>query len=286
MIRAVLAVAVTGAAVGCGGTTTTHVAQGEALATGNPAYDDFFTAVRDVRAEALSAPNEEQSSHGALIKALSLQITVTPATVLEEAGQRAKKLQDKGVFMHLEIAPEARLLSSKGRDVGADGEALLKAVEESAKVSLDLRKRLTAVAMRAAELEKQRLNLRDQAAATFRADREAKRDEIIAELDAASPVLADAASAASRSAGDAARFVIDLAQSIETAGGATLELGRLAHGRRPPVMAAAPPAALASKPPPVAAAPPPPHPVAAAPPPPRPAPPPKKPKGGGDDFEP
>jgi hypothetical protein len=273
------------ASAGCGGTTTTHVAQGEAFATGNAAFDDFFTALRDVRSEALAAPNEEQSSHGALIKALGIPITSTPETVLEEAGQRAKRLQEKGVFLHLEIAPEARVLSSKSKDLGADGEALLKAMEESAKVSLELRKRLSAVAVRAAELEKRRPTLRDQAPVTFREDRQAKRDEIIAELDAAGPVLTDAAMTSSRSAGDAARFVIDLAQAVETAGGAVLDMNRLAHGKHGLPPAPAPPAALPAKPPPAVAAIPKPPP-AARPPPAVAAPPPKKAKGGGDDFEP
>jgi hypothetical protein len=270
VIHDIIVLALGAAAVGCG-PKSSHVAQGETFATGNVAYDDFLKAVRDVRAQAMAAPNEEQSSHGALVKALGLESTSAPAAVIDGAGQRAKKLQDKGVVLHLEIAPEPRLLSSKAKDLGAEGEAVLKAVEESAKVSLDLRKRFSQVVARAIELEKQRVSLRDQAAATFREETQGKREEIIAELEAASAVLADAAAKADRSAGDAVQFVIDLAQAVETAGGATLDLPRPAHGKKGPAVAAS----LPSKPPPMAG-------TQKAPPA---APAPKKSKGG-DDFEP
>ncbi len=272
--------------------TLAHVARGEAYSTGNAPFDEFFLGVRDVRADALAARADEDSVNTGLIKALGIEDKAVSTTALEEAALRAKKLQEKGVLLHLEIAPEAKVFAVRGKtDLGADGEALLRATEAAARSSLDVRKRLGATATRAVELEKQRAELRAQAPVTFREEKQSKRDEIIAELDASKAVLADSGESASRSAGAAARFVVELAQAVETGGGALLDPSKLARVKKAPVVLAALPAACAVTP---AAKPAPavhegghpqpaatPHPVAAAPA----ALPPKKAKGG-DDFEP
>jgi hypothetical protein len=283
-------------ALGCAAPVP-RVSRGETLATGDTLFDDFFNAVRDVRTEALAAQADELASHAGLIKALGLEPKTSPSSAVGESGLRARRLQDKGVLLHLEIAPDAKLMMVRAKyDPGAEGEALFKAMEEAAKTSLDMRRRLVSVALRAAELERRRVTLRTQASATFRDAPQSKRDEITFELDAAQPVLTDAGERASNAAGSAARFVVELAQAVETGAGSAVVDTKLAKGAKKP------PAA------PVAAAPPPPVVVAAAAPPkaapapakpaaPRAAPAPapakpaaapakKKPKGGGDDFEP
>jgi hypothetical protein len=251
------------------------MAKGEAYTTGNSTFDDFFTAVREVRGEALSAPDDAEAAHGSLLRALGLDAKAATAKALEEAGARAHKLQEKGVLLHLEIAPEPKLLASRGKvDVGADGEALLKAVEGSVKSSLDMRKRLAGVAARAVELEKRRADLVDQAATAFKDDPQSKRKEVMAELDACKVVLADAGDGAGRAAGAASRFVVDLVQAVET-GGASVEAlaGKPGKGKKGAVAAA--PRGGGGPAPRAAAA-------AAT----SPAPAPKKKAKGGDDFEP
>ena len=63
--------------------------------------------------------------------------------------------------------------------------------------------------------------------------RRPKRDEVLAELDASKAVLADAGDAASRSAGAAARFVVELVQAVETGGARSEALPARQHvGRR------------------------------------------------------
>jgi len=256
-----------------------HVAQGEAYSTGNAPFDDFFLGVRDVRADALAAHADEDAVNTSLIKGLGIEDKAVSTTALQEATLRAKKLQEKGVLLHLEIAPAPKLFAVRGKtELGPDGEALLKATEAAARSSLDIRKRLAATAARAAELEKQRVELRAQAPVTFRDEKQGKRDEIIAELDAAKGVLADAGESASRSAGIASRFVVELVQAVETGAGAMLEPGKLPRGKKAFAGAAAAPSRPSAPSPSTAAAP-----AAAgpaAPPPPK-----KKPKGG-DDFEP
>ena len=265
-----MAAATTAAACGA---PPAHVAQGEAYTPGNSSFDEFFTAVKYVRADGLSAKSDEQSAHAGLMKALGIDAASASAQALEEAGSRAKKLREKGVLLHLEIAPEPKLLAVKGRtDLGSDGEALFKAMEDAARSSLEMRKRLAAVAVRAAELEKKRVDLRAEAATAFKQEPPAKREEILLELDASKAVLADASDAATRSAGAATRFVVELVQAVETGGGVG-DPGKPGRGKKGPAFAAgkAPASGVARSAAPAAAA--------------APAPAPKKAKGG-DDFEP
>ena len=293
LLCAALAAPALAGASGCAAPVA-HVTRGETLATGDAAFDDFFTAVREARTEALAAQADEQALHAALIKALGLEPKTATSAVVDESGVRAKRFQEKGLLLHLEIAPEARLVIVRAKwDPGPDGEALLKAVEGAAKASLDMRRRLAAVAGRAVELERRRVELRGQAPATFRDGPQAKRDEIVFELDAAHGVLADVGDRAGNAAGAAARFVVELAQAVETGAGAAD--ARLAKGGKRPgapspaavfsLPATAP--ATASRPAPAAARPAAasPAPAAARPAPAAPAPG-KKSKGGGDDFEP
>jgi hypothetical protein len=280
--RALTAAALSFAAAGCA-PPPAHVAQGTPYTTGNTAFDDFFTAVREVRAQAVEARADEEASHAGLIKALGLEAKSTSALAIDEAGLRAKKLHDGGVLLHLEITPEPKVVAQKGKaELGPDGDALLKSIEDAARSSLEMRKRLAAVAGRAAELGKRRIDLRAQAPATFRGEPQAKRDDVIFELDAAEAVLTTAAESANHYAGAASRFVVELAQAVET-GAAAVETppSKLARGgRKPPPSPAV--AAASPAPKPAAAQPP----KAAPPPGPAAAPPPRKKTKSSDDFEP
>lgn len=294
-----LALAAASGAAGCGAAPA-RVTQGEAVTTGNGGYDEFFAAVRELRLQALAAESDERATHADLIAALGLEKTATAGAAISEAESRAKKFRDDGLLLHLELTPEATLvtLRTKGDATLDAGDSVLHAIELSTKSALDVGTRLGLLATRAAALEKRRIDLRAQAPATFRGEPQARRDEIIFELDAAAAVIASAGDAGTRSAGLASKFVLDLARAVETGAAASPDAGgKLARGlpkrAAPPqaVTAAKPPdpppgkQAVASKPP--AAAKPPARPAGAAPakPPPAAAPPDKKPKTS-DDFEP
>jgi hypothetical protein len=255
------------------GPLPSHVAQGESFSTGNATFDDFFTAVREVRSQALAAPDDAEGARAGLLTALGLEAKSKTSAALDEAGSRAKKLQDKGVLLHLEIAPEPKFVTVRGKaDLGSENEALLKAMEGAVRTSLETRKRLATVAARAIELEKRRAELREKASTAFQEEKVAKRDEIFAELDASKAVLADAGEGASRAAGAASRFVVDLVQVVETGGGtAPVAAAPPARGKKGQFVPRAAQAKAAGS--------------ATAPAQPAAAPPPKK-KKGGDDFEP
>jgi hypothetical protein len=245
-------------------------AEAPVMKTGNAKFDDFFVAVRDVRDQARAAAAAADAGHADLMKALGLDAKAKGSDALDAAGVRAKKLQDRGVLLHLEIAPEPKVVAARGKvDVGSDGEALFKAIEATIKASLETRKRLAGVAARAADLEKKRADLRDQVADAFKDETPGRRDEILAQIEVAKAMLADATDGISRATGAESRFVVDLVYAVETGGGTRVDPPAKGAGRGRGSFPAGGGAGRA----PVSGTP-------AAPPPPK-----KKPKGG-DDFEP
>jgi hypothetical protein len=197
--------------------TMAHVAHGDAFVTGKPTYDQFFAKVRVVRAEGLDCAGTERASHAGLVKALALTENSPTDLVVKQASARAKKLRERGAHLHLEITPEPRLIVARTRgELGADGDALVKALEDAARSTLEVRKQLATVAARATELSAQRMQLRAEAPSAFRALPLVQSNEVLFELDAAEGVLADAAEAANRYASAASWFVVELAQAIET----------------------------------------------------------------------
>jgi len=203
-------------AVGCV-TPITHIARGEPFSTGDPKYDEFFSAVRKLRAEALEAEVDEQATRSPLVKALGLEDKATAGAAVSEAELRAKKLGEAGVLLHLEITPDAKLFTQQRKTPpNAESKALLEAIEKSAKDALALSKRLGAIEARSNELEKMRAELREKANTTFRADTEARRGEILNELDSSRDVLAESAETGRSYAALSSKFVIDLARAVET----------------------------------------------------------------------
>jgi hypothetical protein len=244
---------------------------GDGFATGNATYDDFFSAVRDVKKQAAAAPIDAVSGHADLMKALGLDAKASSDAAITEAGARAKKLQDKGVLLHLEIAPEPKVLAAKGKgEVGADGEALFKVMEATLKTSIEMRKRLAAIGSRVGDLEKKRVELRDKASSAFKDDLW-KRDDVVAELEATKRVLAGAGDGAAQTDGAESRFVVDLVYAVETGGGTRPENSTTPPPSKRAWATRAKPASAPGAAPPSAPA--------------TPAVPKKKPKGG-DDFEP
>jgi hypothetical protein len=203
---------------------------------------------------------------------------------LEAVGGGAKKLRDRHVLLHLQLTPETKVVATRGGPIDAEGEALIKGVEDSARACLDVSQRLGGIADKLTDLEKKRDELRSLTQTGLRQLSPAKRDEIARELDAAKTAIGEDGEKVAFFAGASSKFVVDLARAIETGGNA------LPASPEPPAAPdktgkvkpkwAPPPRPVGTKAPPKPSAPPP-----AAPPKPAAAPPPKK-RTGGDDFEP
>ena len=119
-------------------------------------------------------------------------------------------------MLHLELTPDVKLVTAKGKQVEDPPPALVAGVVESTRKSLDLTRHLDEVAHHAADLEKTRVQLRGDAQGMFRALPQVKRDEITFELDTAQEMLASIGENAKKSAGHASEFVVGVVQAVET----------------------------------------------------------------------
>jgi hypothetical protein len=208
----ILGVALGAGAIGCAGETASRVATGQPVATGNADFDAFFKQVDELRAEAAKADEDEAVARLLLVRALSLPEEAGAGATVKAAGDRAKKLRDAGVMLHLELTPEAKLVT---RGKAGEDEAAIKAIEESAKSSLALVRRMGELGKRSADLQNKRRELRSKT----RVELGARAEEIERELSAAERVIAEAAELGSKSAGSASHFVLDLAGAVETGAG-------------------------------------------------------------------
>lgn len=193
----------------------TRIQQGQAVTTGNAAYDKFFQQVLDARADAAKAEKDTEEAQTELARSLGLDPkTAAPDEILERIAEQAKKLRDKGVLLHLNLTPEAELVSTVKRPLEPSGEDIVKAVEASAKQWLALIKRTDKLSIRAASLQKQRNDLLNRAPGELGPG----SDDVVRELEASQAVLDDVASRGSEQAGASSKFILALAAAVETGG--------------------------------------------------------------------
>ena len=234
---AAVAIAIALATAGCFGRAATKIEAGESPSTGEAAYDDFFTAVLKARDEAKKAEEEESAARQELARALGADADA----MIDKAAERAKKLHDYGVLMHLQLLPSTRLLVKKSGDApeGGDAESLTRSVETAAGKSMALARRVAEIGAQTAKLDKQRVELREGTAQKLEGAPSGKRAEIEKELDGSKAVLEETSGTSVRVAGAASRLLVDLARAVET--GATDAEGP------PPTEACPPPSAKNAK---------------------------------------
>lgn len=242
-------------ALGCASTQGSQIEQGQAITTGKEPYDTFFQAVRDLRKEALTAESETASARSGAARALGIKGEADASAAIEAARAMAAKLRDEGVLLHLELTPEAKLVSANGKvKIKEEDRGVLDALEASARSSLAASRGLDELAGRAVELQKKRSALLAQSQAAF-SDAPERGDEVNREMAAAERVLAEATDLTRKHAALASKFALDLAFSLETGASEPRRPG----GRKGPASGDRPAAPAPAKPP-------------------KPA--------GGDDFEP
>ena len=221
VIAAVIAIGVAACGPSAG---RTHVENGEPIATGVAAYDNYFREVTEVKAEADKAGADLGDASKPLAEAIGPQSSGTPAPDYVRA--EAKKLQMSGTLLHLDLLPEAKLVTSAKPD--APTEKLLTAAEQTAKGSLSIARRAGEVLLRIADLERRRADLVTTAKASFPND--SKRAEITRELAGSAEALKAARDSAEKHGGAASKMVLDLAMALETGAGS----GAIAAAKKPP----------------------------------------------------
>jgi hypothetical protein len=222
---------------GCVSETSTRVEQGQPVSTGDATFDAFFKQVDELRADAAKAEKDVAEARTALVKALELPAEAGSDATIKAAGERAKKLRDGGVLLHLVLTPEAKLISTRGKGADPQSETLIKAVEDSVKGTLSLVQRLRAIDGRSLELQNKRRELRGKTKEVFGE----RAEEIDRELDATEKTIAKASDLGAKQAGDASYFVLGLASAVETGAPGGSSGARVATGRgKPPGKAGRP----------------------------------------------
>lgn len=212
-MRLVIALALAFTLTACGApATSARIARGEAVTTGNDTYDTFFREVTEVKAEADKAAAELTDAARPLQDAIGAQNKNAPADVVRA---EAKKLQMSGTLLHLDLLPEAKVVTSAKPD--APSEKLLGAAEQTAKGSLAVARRAGELLVRIADLERRRADLASTLTTTF-PDQD-KRAPISGELTAAADILAAARIAGEKHGGAASKLALDLAMALETGAG-------------------------------------------------------------------
>lgn len=198
-----------------------RVAQGQPVQTGKAPYDDFFAEVLEVKDLASSAPDKQQAVRKPLSDAMGLGESATSEDTVAEATKRAKELEEKGLLLHLQLTPDARVVrvQKKKGALDEDSEKLLKAVEAATKKALVAVDELGTVHERALKLEKTRADLFAQSEQDFDDQAPIKRSVVQQELTASRDVLAEAEQQSGLHAGLAAKFIVDLARALETGAG-------------------------------------------------------------------
>lgn len=189
--------------------TSARITHGEAVTTGDETLDTFFREVTEVKAEADKAAAELGDAARPLQDVIGAQNKNTPADVVRA---EAKKLQMSGTLLHLDLVPEAKLVTSAKPEAPSD--ELLGAAEQTAKGSLAVARRASELLVRIADLERRHADLTSELPTTF--PDESKRTPIARELAAARDVLTAAREAAEKQGGAASKLALDLAIALET----------------------------------------------------------------------
>jgi hypothetical protein len=194
-------------------TATTRVERGEKVSTGDEAFDTFFREVAEVKNDADKAGADATAAAKPLSDAIGPANKGTPPPEVVRA--EAKKLQMGGTLLHLELVPEAKLVTSAKPD--APSEEILTAAEQAAKSSLVVARRAAEILVRVADLERRRADLLEKSKTTFTDS--AKQKDVSLELVAAASVLEAARQAGEKHAGSASRLALELAVALETGAG-------------------------------------------------------------------
>lgn len=201
--------------VGCAAEAPSRVEQSDPVATGNPAYDDFFKQVQATHDEAEEAKKTAADARQPLVKALELDPKEASFdAIVDQMTDRSKKLRERGFTLHLDLLPDPKLTTTPNKPLDPWGEDTLRAVEESAKKSLALVRKMTDLSGRVSALQKKRIELLEGVSTALGA----QARDVARELDASDAVLSNTASLSAKQAGVASRFLIAVADVLETGG--------------------------------------------------------------------
>jgi hypothetical protein len=189
----------------------TKLAQGEEFVTGNSKYDEFFASTRNL----LSRTNGLQSPvlHRPVAGMLELKDKNDQAATFAAAKERVGKLKEKGSSVFAVLVPEPKLVHKlDGSDRTAP--ALMNGFENALREGISRARQFEAIAREVDVLDATLTSLEGETGSSF--DDVELRASVDRELEAARILLGEARLRADAESGRALRFVVGLAEAVDT----------------------------------------------------------------------
>jgi hypothetical protein len=190
----------------------TKMARGEAFTSGDPKYDEFFQSVLDAKSKV-----EDIDGARALRKTLAEGLESTKESqsnddLFAAAKSKADSTKEGGGAFYVQFLPKAKLYK-RGK---AEADKFSKAVEKTVEEGISKSDEYAGLALQFEQLEGKVEGLIDGAGEAFKDPK--KKDEVVAELEAAKDVLEQARMKALAESGRALNFVVELARNVDTGG--------------------------------------------------------------------
>lgn len=195
----------------------TKMARGEGYSTGDPKYDEFFQEVIDAKSK-VEDVDATTGLKKTLADGLGAKKSMSDDDLFAAAKSKSDTIKQGGGGFYVQILPSAKLY--KRGKAAEDG--FVKAVEKTVADGISRSDELSGIAIRIRGLEEKIDGLIDGAGDVFKDAK--KKDEVVAELEAARGVLEKARLKALAESGRALNFVVELARNVDTGGADTVAI--------------------------------------------------------------
>jgi len=198
---------------GCDSFGSSKVAQGQRYTSGDSRYDPYFASVHQQQVAAEAWPDEKKAARRPLVGALALTPGASEDTMLDATRERVRK-SGKGATLDVSVP--------RVTPQGTDG-TLYAAVEETARLQLELARKMKATSERLEEMARHGEGLKKEADKEFenrgaqKADEKQteKHREIRRELGGSIEALRSLAKEATAAAKDVDELLEDLGGALE-----------------------------------------------------------------------
>jgi len=194
----------------------TRIAHGYTYTSGNATYDAFFRDVHQQQSDAAGWSDERQGAKRALVANLELTAETPDVTIVQTTHESASKVAKVAGSLHLveEEGAAPHVVATNG---AGDGASFFHALEETARLELEIAKHRRAAQPKLDALSKQEADLESRVKADFSQLGGGKETEVSAELAATKDVVAKMKARAEVEARESEDFVADLGRALETA---------------------------------------------------------------------
>lgn len=198
------------------------VGQGKKYQSGDPNFDQFFTALYDLQIEMGKAPEREKEIRQDLAKITKSDPDASATLLAKKVEKKAKELADAGTGLALDVegvegddTPTVKL-AVEGKELSGDDKSYAEDVEKAAKAFAKLLGRMRDAAREIEQMRATSVALDQQVDAAFRKGGPSKKAEVRKNLEDARTLMPLMAARAQET-GDAAKTALKkLAEAMNT----------------------------------------------------------------------